>query len=124
MSMPGNVARQYRQILSELGCTTSDSGGRSSPPFQNCTAVYAIGRLYICRAGFSALSVWSNNYLDTTPMGNKLALDTILARLDALETAALGCPRKRLSKTELARAEGVSTRTVDRRVVDGTLPPS
>jgi hypothetical protein len=55
---------------------------------------------------------------------SKLILSAILNRLDALETSVLGHPRKRLSKTELARAEGVSTRTVDRRVADGTLPPS
>ena len=57
-------------------------------------------------------------------MGNKLILDTILARLDALETSALGRPRKRLSKAELAKAEGVTTRTVDRRIEQRILPPS
>jgi hypothetical protein len=57
-------------------------------------------------------------------MGNKLILDTILARLDALETAALGRPRKRMSKSEVADHEDCSTRTVDRRVANGTLPPS
>jgi hypothetical protein len=57
-------------------------------------------------------------------VGTKLILDTILARLDALEAAALGRPRRRLSKTELAKAEGVTTRTIDRRVEKGTLPPS
>jgi hypothetical protein len=54
----------------------------------------------------------------------KVALDAINARLDALEAAAFGRPRRRLSKTELARAEGITPRTVMRRVKDGTLPPS
>jgi hypothetical protein len=57
-------------------------------------------------------------------MGIKLILDTINARLDALETTALGRARRRLSKSELAKAEGVTTRTIDRRVENGTLPPS
>src|SRR5262245_5975333 len=60
----------------------------------------------------------------TRLMGSKLTLDTILARLDALEAAVLGRPRVRLSKAELAKAEGISTRTVDRRVEKGVLPPS
>jgi hypothetical protein len=46
----------------------------------------------------------------------KLILDAINARLDALESALLGQPRRRLSKTELARQEGCSTREVMRRV--------
>ena len=46
----------------------------------------------------------------------KLILDTILARLDALETAGLGRPRRRLSKAELAKEESCTPRTVDRRV--------
>jgi hypothetical protein len=54
----------------------------------------------------------------------KVALDAIDARLAALETAAFGHVRRRLSKTELARAEGITPRTVMRRVKDGTLPPS
>jgi hypothetical protein len=62
--------------------------------------------------------------LDNDAVGNKLILDTILARLDALETSALGRPRKRLSKAELAKAEGVTTRTVDRRIEQQILPPS
>ena len=46
----------------------------------------------------------------------KLILDEILARLAALETAVLGRPRRRLSKTELAKQEGCSPREVMRRV--------
>jgi hypothetical protein len=57
-------------------------------------------------------------------MGDKLILNTILARLDALETATLGRPRKRQSKAEVAKDEGCTTRTVDRRVKQGLLPPS
>src|SRR5262245_48137991 len=53
----------------------------------------------------------------------KLVLDTILARLDALEARVLGRPRQRLTKTDLAKEEGVSTRSVDRRVKAGKLPP-
>ena len=53
----------------------------------------------------------------------KLILDTILARLDALEAAAFGRPRQRLSKAELAKAEGCSTREVMRRVKADRLPP-
>jgi len=53
----------------------------------------------------------------------KLVLDTILARLDALEAVVLGRPRERLTKTDLAKEEGVSTRSVDRRVKEGKLPP-
>src|SRR5262252_8644047 len=56
-------------------------------------------------------------------MSNKLILEEILARLSALETAALGRPRRRLSKTEVAREEGVVSRTVDRRVKERKLPP-
>jgi hypothetical protein len=54
---------------------------------------------------------------------SKLILDTIFARLDALEAAVLGRPRKRFSKSELAKDEGCTTRTVDRRVEKGALPP-
>jgi len=54
----------------------------------------------------------------------KLVLEAILARLDALEIAVLGCSRRRLMKTDLAKEEGTSTRTVDRRWrVEGKLPP-
>jgi hypothetical protein len=56
-------------------------------------------------------------------MSNKLILDAILARLDALETAALGQPRRRLSKTTLAKDEGCTPRTVMRKVETGDLPP-
>ena len=54
---------------------------------------------------------------------NKIILDTILSRLDALETAAGGRPRQRLSKTELAKAESCSTRHVMRKVEQKLLPP-
>ena len=54
---------------------------------------------------------------------SKLVLDAIVARLDALETAAHGHPRRRLSKTELARQEGCTPRTIMRKVAAGTLPP-
>jgi predicted DNA-binding transcriptional regulator AlpA len=57
-------------------------------------------------------------------MGHKFIFDTILARLDALEAATMGRPRRRLSKAELAKLEGISTRSVDRRVKDRRLPPS
>src|SRR5215469_10047914 len=53
----------------------------------------------------------------------KLVLDAILARLDALETAVLGRPRRRLSKTEVALQEGCTPRTVMRKVAAGILPP-
>jgi hypothetical protein len=53
----------------------------------------------------------------------KLILDAILARLDALETAAFGRPRRRLSKAALAKDEGCSTREVMRRVKTHRLPP-
>lgn len=53
----------------------------------------------------------------------KLVLDAILARLDALEAAAFGRPRQRLSKAELAKAEGCSTRQVMRKVEQNLLPP-
>jgi hypothetical protein len=53
----------------------------------------------------------------------KLLVNTIVARLDALEAKVLGRPRERLTKTDLAKEEGVSTRSVDRRVKEGKLPP-
>jgi len=56
-------------------------------------------------------------------MGNKLLLDSIVARLDLLETALIGKPRRRLSKTELARQRGVTPRSVMRAVKAGILPP-
>ena len=55
-------------------------------------------------------------------MGIKLILDTINVRLDALEAAAFGQPRRRLSKARLAEEESVSPRTIDRRVAEGKLP--
>jgi hypothetical protein len=54
---------------------------------------------------------------------SKILLDAILARLDALEATVLGQPRRRLSKTELARQEGCTPRTVMRKVEDEILPP-
>ena len=54
---------------------------------------------------------------------NKLALDTIFARLDALETAMHGQPRKRMSKADVAQQERCHTRTVMRKVDGGSLPP-
>jgi hypothetical protein len=54
---------------------------------------------------------------------SKLVLAAILARLDALEAAAFGRPRQRLSKAELAKAEGCSTRQVMRKVEQKLLPP-
>jgi hypothetical protein len=50
---------------------------------------------------------------------SKLAFDAILARLDALERKILGHARRRVSRTEKARLEGVSVRTIARRVADG-----
>src|SRR5262249_56022750 len=54
-------------------------------------------------------------------MSNKLlsALRAHSARLDALEVAVHGHVRRRWSKRQLAEQEGISTRTVDRRVADG-----
>jgi hypothetical protein len=54
---------------------------------------------------------------------SKLVLDSILARLDALETAVQGHPRRRLSKADVGRQEGCHPRTVMRKVDNGTLPP-
>jgi hypothetical protein len=47
---------------------------------------------------------------------SKLVLDAILARLDALERHVLGRVRRRVTKAEKARREGVSTRTIARWV--------
>jgi hypothetical protein len=60
--------------------------------------------------------------LDATAV-SKFALDTILARLDALETAMHGQPRKRMSKADVAHQERCHPRTVMRKVGDGSLPP-
>ena len=54
----------------------------------------------------------------------KLIIDAILARLDALETTVHGRPRQRLTKADLAQQEGVTTRSIDRRVAEGKLPPA
>jgi len=56
-------------------------------------------------------------------MGNKLLLDSIVARLDALETAVIGKPRRRLSKSALAQQRGITPRSVMRQVAAGILPP-
>jgi hypothetical protein len=52
---------------------------------------------------------------------SKLVLDAILVRLDALERRVLGRARSRVTKAEKARREGVSTRTITRRVDAGLL---
>ena len=54
---------------------------------------------------------------------SKLALDAILRRLDALERRVRGHVRRRVTKAEKARLEGVSTRTISRRVAVGLLEP-
>ena len=54
---------------------------------------------------------------------SKLDLDAILARLAALERRVLGHSRRRVTKAEMARREGVSTRTIARRVAAGLLEP-
>jgi hypothetical protein len=51
---------------------------------------------------------------------SKLVLDAINARLDALETAVLGHTRRRETRAQRARRKGVSTRTIARRVANGT----
>jgi hypothetical protein len=56
-------------------------------------------------------------------MSNKPILAMINARLDALERQVLGHARRRVTKAEKARLEGVSTRTIARRVADGLLEP-
>jgi hypothetical protein len=53
-------------------------------------------------------------------MSNKPILAMINARLDALERQVLGYTRRRETKAERARRRGVSTRTIARRVADGT----
>ena len=52
-------------------------------------------------------------------MGNKVILDAILARLDALERKTFGHVRQRWSKRQLAEHEGKSTRSIDRGVKTG-----
>jgi predicted DNA-binding transcriptional regulator AlpA len=50
----------------------------------------------------------------------------ILGRIAALEKLLDGTPKqpkRRLNKREVAEREGVGTRTIDRRVVEGSLPP-
>jgi hypothetical protein len=53
-------------------------------------------------------------------MNNKPVLAAILARLGVLERRVLGHVRIRETKAERARRKGVSTRTIARRVADGT----
>lgn len=50
---------------------------------------------------------------------SKPLLAAIQARLDALERATFGHPRHRLTKRQLAKLEGCSTRSIDRGVVRG-----
>jgi hypothetical protein len=56
-------------------------------------------------------------------MTNKPVLATINARLDVLERQVLGHVRRRISRNEKARLEGVTPRTIARRVADGLLEP-
>jgi hypothetical protein len=65
----------------------------------------------------------SSGHSDGDAVG-KIIIDAILARLDALETALHGRPRRRLTKGDLAKQEGITTRSVDRRVAEGKLPPA
>jgi hypothetical protein len=51
---------------------------------------------------------------------SKPVIAAILARLEALERAFYGEPHERLSKSALAKREGITPRSVDRRVVAGT----
>ena len=48
-------------------------------------------------------------------------LATINARLDALERKVLGHARRRITRAEKARLEGVTPRTIARRVAAGQL---
>jgi hypothetical protein len=52
---------------------------------------------------------------------SKLLFDAILARLDALERKLLGRARRRISRAEKAKLEGVTPRTIARRVAAGLL---
>lgn len=54
---------------------------------------------------------------------SKPILATIQDRLDQLEHAVFKPTVRLLSKRQLAELEGVSTRTVDRRVADGVYTP-
>jgi hypothetical protein len=51
---------------------------------------------------------------------SKLVISVIHARLDALERLVLGHTRRRETRTQRARRKGVSTKTITRRVADGT----
>jgi hypothetical protein len=51
----------------------------------------------------------------------KVALAAINARLDVLERRVLGHARRRVSRAEKARLEGVTPRTIARRVKAGLL---
>ena len=50
---------------------------------------------------------------------SKPSIAAILARLDALERALFGEPHARLSTSQLAEKEGISTRSVARNVARG-----
>ena len=54
---------------------------------------------------------------------SKPIIATINARLDALERKVLGHARRRVSRNEKARLEGVTPRTIARRVDDGLIEP-
>jgi hypothetical protein len=56
-------------------------------------------------------------------MSNKPVLATINARLDVLERKVLGHVRRRVSRNEKARLEGVTPRTIARRVKAGLIEP-
>ena len=56
-------------------------------------------------------------------MSNKPVLATINARLDDLERKVHGHVRRRVSRNEKARLEGVTSRTIARRVEAGLLDP-
>jgi hypothetical protein len=53
----------------------------------------------------------------------KPVIATINARLDVLERAVLGRARRRISRNEKARLEGVTPRTIARRVEAGQIEP-
>ena len=50
---------------------------------------------------------------------SKLVLAAVLARLAALEQRTFGHARQRWSKSQLAKHQGISTRSVDRNVARG-----
>jgi hypothetical protein len=54
---------------------------------------------------------------------SKLQIAALAARIAALECVTYGHARERLSKSALARREGVTTRSIDRRVKRGDYVP-